>query len=89
MKSIIQRFILLLCLETTATLLVGASRIPRTNLGIRTRDNTKYNNISTSKNINDTIRKVGGGGSTRGGASAVVAAGAAKTMSANQYKFLK
>ena len=72
--------VLLLCIY--ATVVCASPRIPRTNLGIRTKDARK------SYNSNSALRKVGGG-NTRGGASAVAAPLAAKTMSANQYKFLK
>lgn len=71
--------VLLLCIY--ATVVCASPRIPRTNLGIRTKDARK------SYNSNSALRKVGGG-NTRGGASAVAAPLAAKTMSANQYKFL-
>lgn len=93
MKCLIKTYLLcVLCASTTMSV-SASSRIPRSNLGIRTFDarNKRYTtnlNSSTNSNTNHALRKVGGGGSTRGGASAVAAPLAAKTMSANQYKVL-
>ena len=77
--------IFLLCCLYAMSITLCVSKIPRTSLGMRTNTRTNGNHSS-----NKALKKVGGG-STRGGASAVAVAGsgAAKTMSANTYKFLK
>ena len=87
-------FVLLFVFSETTTLLVVASsisysRIPRNNFGIRTESRQHHEAIYTSNRKN--VRKVETANRepARGGASVVVAAGAAKTMSANQYKLLK
>lgn len=87
-------FVLLFIFSETTTLVVFASsishsRIPRNNFGIRTENRQFHGAINTSNRQN--VRKVDNANrkQARGGASAVVAAGAAKTMSANQYKLLK
>jgi hypothetical protein len=78
--------LLILLLNVSTLIGVNASRFPRTNLGIRTTSCT-----SDSSNLkNKALLRVGGGrGSPARGGASVAVAGAARTMSAGQYKVLK